>query len=73
MVSPLHDMHVDNKSKYVSQSLFKDDINQDCEDFELVDMNKSPFLMNANLTQVTMLFQELMRATTCTVMQGLFK
>ena len=73
MGSPPHDMPIDDEFEHVSQSLGKDDANHEHEDLEFVDMNKFEYLatrttsleeqvksMNANLTQVTTLIQELM-------------
>ena len=72
MASPPHDIPMDDESKYVSQSLGKDDVNHEHKDFKFMDMNELQFLvtrtaalekqvksMNANFTQVTRLLQEL--------------
>ena len=43
MASPSHDMNVDGKSEHVSQSLGKDDFNQEHKGFEFLDMHDFNF------------------------------
>ena len=72
MASPPHDMPMDDEFEHVSHSLGKDEGANEHEYFDFVDMNEFQFLvthtaaleeqvkgMNANLTQVTTLLQEL--------------